>query len=61
MVHKFNTIFQDTLQNEYTRIIRAENAIAIIIGKKVHKAKCVSMGSTSIICEEEIWNTQAMY
>ena len=42
--------------DEYTK-----DAITRVVGKEVYIAECVSLGSISSICEEEIWYTQVMH
>ena len=51
---------QDTLQDEHTRIARAEDVAARVVGKEVYHDECVSLGSTSSICKEG-WYTQVVY
>ena len=55
------TCVQDTLQDEYTRDARVEDATARFVGKEEYLAKCVSLWSTGSICKEERWYTQVMY
>ena len=56
-----STSVQDTLQNEYARDARVEDAIVRVVGKEVYPTECVSLGSTNSVCEEERWYTQVVY
>ena len=39
------TSVQDTLQDEHTRVARAEDAAARVVGKELYQVKCVPLGS----------------
>ena len=56
-----STSVQDTLQIDYTGNARVEDAVARVVREEVYQAECVSLGSTSFVCEEEIWYTQIVY
>jgi len=38
------------------KLLKLKNAIASFVVKGIHSSKCISMGRTNVICENEIWN-----
>ena len=50
-----------TLPNESTRTDRIKNTITVIVGQRVYQTECLTMGSTSPLCEKERWHSKTMY
>ena len=47
------TNVQDTLQDEYTRNVRAEDATARVVGDEVYKPECVSLGEPILFVKKK--------
>lgn len=41
--------------------VEISNIVSWFVGKKSHKTKCIPVGHTSFVCEEEWWKNEAMY
>ena len=48
-------------QEKYTRNARDEDATARVVGEEVYQVECVSLGSTSSVCEKKRWYTDVVY
>jgi hypothetical protein len=57
----FSPYLKSTLPNESTRTDRIKNTITGIVGQRVYQTECLTMGSTSPLCEKERWYSKTMY